>query len=102
MSILSKIGSLFIVEDDDKTMYPKVAIVKIHKQICAMCLMPIEDGDVIVWYEKKSGWKSDIAHARCKVVIKSDIGFFKIDGTKLESVPTEAMLLTQDQWDSWF
>lgn len=90
---------------------PKLA--RLHKVpiLCPAlgCGAPLLDRDLVTWKEA-DGWRSATYHARCSVFVMSNDGRFvrRLDGSIVPrdvtgwfDAPSEAILVTEDEWARW-
>lgn len=83
--------------------YPQLARLRVVKVPCRFCGKGLDDGDLVVWFEKTDGWRSTPAHAACSVLVR------KLDGTVVRLGGGEAsgpmtpglVLLTEEEWERW-
>lgn len=84
--------------------YPKLARLRVQRFQCRLCRKTLEDGDEVIWHERKGGWRSDFAHAQCAVIINNRSGTLTfLDGS--EASPSDGqpgtLLLTPEEWTKW-
>ena len=88
---------------DDIVEYPKLAFVRIARVPCRFCAKGLEDNDLVIWFEKLNGWRSEPAHAGCAVLIKKPTG--KIERLGGGAPPEQSMpgllLMTEAEWANW-
>jgi hypothetical protein len=91
---------------------PHLARVELVPIRCGICNEPVKDQDIIVWFEKKSGWRSHTYHAACSVLIRNPDSPIvrRMDGTVvrtdarggvMEPLPNGMLFVTQHEWDAW-
>lgn len=96
---------------EDLVGYPCIAQIHIAPIRCCVCEGPLNHGDLTVWHEKKSGWRSGLSHAECVVFIRyQDLSVKTLKGEPvqtdgrggiLDPLPKGAVLLTEDEWRKW-
>lgn len=86
--------------------YPKIAKLQVVKRPCRICGLGLDDGALVVWFEKKNGWHSDLAHAECSVYIREEDGQISrlgpppvFHGANL--LAAGRLLLTRSEWEAW-
>jgi hypothetical protein len=89
---------------------PRLALLQVVHIPCRLCHKPLKDAEPVVWFEKKNGWKSELAHAECAVYIRWPDGRTTRGGVEvptdgrggiLGEVPQGSLLLTETEWLAW-
>lgn len=96
---------------ENEVEYPCLSKINIHHMLCHTCKKPLLQDDLVIWSEKKSGWRSETSHAKCLVIIrKPDGSITRLDGTTLSTnrfggvlvpLPLGSILVTEAEWLSW-
>lgn len=89
--------------------YPKIALWSVNRIPCRFCKRGLEDNDLVVWFERTTGWRSEPAHAACAIVIRKDDGTLTRIDRELTLIEREhgrmmvpgMLLLTEEEWDAW-
>lgn len=88
----------------DVVEYPKIARLKVARIQCRLCGGGLGDGEMVVWFERESGWRSDLAHAECAVFVEQPNGTIARPSgapAKLQDAVAGTLLLTTDEWNAW-
>jgi len=94
----------------DVVEFPRLACLHIVHIPCRICAKPLKDQDSVVWFEKKNGWKSEMAHAECVVYIRWPDGRTTRGGVPVPTdehggilgvMPQGSLLLTEAEWLAW-
>ncbi len=89
---------------------PRLALIHVVHVPCRLCRRPLKDEEPVVWFEKKNGWKSELAHADCAVYIRWPDGRTTRGGMEVPTdgwggivgeEPRGSLLLTEAEWLSW-
>lgn len=87
--------------------YPKIARLLVAPITCRLCGGVLGNGDVVLWFERKGGWRSDLAHAACAVFVrKLDGAIVRPGGVPVADAEKKmgpgTLLLTEQEWGEWY
>ena len=88
----------------DVVEYPKIAVYRTVPIPCRLCGDPIRDGELVVWFERRDGQRSDLAHGECAIFVRKEDGtVVHPSGTEVElwAAGAGTLLLTVREWASW-